>query len=219
MAVRDEQRQDTGESSDSKLPWRDALGQLPTVLIAGGLLLYGYLSVCYYSFYNRLGIDPNDVGLSYTGTLARSSGFVWAYLLAVFFLLPLPSTRRPRSDSRTLERARRVIAVALLALTLGLISGTAQGAAGHVEEGEPVRPVELRLLVLPPLILLAIHADPVHVEPAGKPGDFPAVERLQEHDLLYLGQSTGTVVLYNSTTQEAVYVPASSIVLHVGDAQ
>jgi hypothetical protein len=223
MAVRDEQRHqhDAADPERPKLSWRDALGHLPAFVIAGGLVLYGYLSISYYSFYSRLGVDPNDLGLSYTGTLARSSGFVVAYLLGAFLLLPLPSRRWYRGASAWAKRATRValaISVVILGMAAGVLPGAARGAARHVEAGEPVGPVRLQLpLLRMELVLLAIHADPAYVEPAGKPGEFPAVERLRQEDLLYLGQSTGTVVLYDPAAQEAVYVPAGSIVLHVSN--
>jgi hypothetical protein len=227
MAVRDEEREHQGAADLQwlTLPWRDALGHLPAVLIASGLLLYGYLSICYYRFYGSLGVDPNDVGLSYTGTLARSSGFVAAYLLIVFFMIPLigvqgrPGASRNARTTRMVARVLRVIPVVILGLALGHTSGKAEDAARHVKAGEPAREVQIRLPWPASIefILLAVHADPVFVEPAGKPGDFPAVERLREDELLYLGQSSGTVVLYRPVSGEAVYVPASSIVLHVSD--
>jgi hypothetical protein len=43
----------------------------------------------------RLGVDPNDVGLSYTGTLARSSGFVVVYLMAAAITFALVQFTRP----------------------------------------------------------------------------------------------------------------------------
>jgi hypothetical protein len=166
MAVRDEERQpyDAAEWNGRNLPWRDALGHLPAVLIASGLILYGYLSLGYYSFYGRLGVDPNDVGLSYAGTLTRSSGFAVTCLLGVIFLLPPPFLqRRPRVQrklSRVPNGAQRVIAVAILSTTMGLMLGWAHGAAARVEDGVPVRPIHLPGPLLSTFILLAIHAIP-----------------------------------------------------------
>jgi hypothetical protein len=220
MAVQDKQRHqnDAIDGEWLKQVLRKALDHLPGLVVAGGLLLYGYLSLSYYSFYGHLGVDPNDVGLSYTGTLARSSGFVLAYSLPAFGLL-LPSTRRWLGASRWARRAQRVIwgiAVLTLVMAVGLIYDAASAAVRHVEAGAPVRPLETQLPLIPmKFVLLAIHADPAYVEPAGKPGEFPGFERLRQKDLLYLGQSSGTVVLYDPGLQEAVYVPASSIVLHV----
>jgi len=94
-------------------------------------------------------------------------------------------------------------------------------AARDVGQGKPVEPIQYQ--PFPwwewsyPISILAIHADPATVEPAGKPDDSPAAERLQHHHLLYLGQTNGTVVLYDATAQRADYLPASAIILHVAN--
>jgi hypothetical protein len=75
MAVRDEQ-QPTADRTGGIPPWKDTLEHLPAILAVGAAVVYGYLSICYDMFYGHLGVNPADVGLSYTGTLARSAGFV-----------------------------------------------------------------------------------------------------------------------------------------------
>jgi hypothetical protein len=221
MAVRDEQPL---EETRRGLPWREALSQAPAVLLAGGLLIYGYLSICYETFYGSLGVDPNDVGLSYTGTLARSSGFVVICLVVFgYFALQIPYTRmrtrlaRRKDPTANWPRSRVVVSVVgtvfVLAMVFSIPLQLAGDAAREVQAGDPVGPVRI---VVP---VLAIHADPVTVEPAGKPGDSPAAQRLQGKKLLYLGQSGGTVLLYDAIAQSAIYVPASSIVLHVANCR
>jgi hypothetical protein len=83
--------------------------------------------------------------------------------------------------------------------------------------GKAVSPIGAWFLPFRGLDVLAIHAAPATVEPAGKPSDSPAAERLRGRRLLYLGQSGGTVVLYDAATQRAVYVPGSSVILHVAN--
>jgi hypothetical protein len=220
MAVRDDRQPVMGKGASGGLPPRDILGSLPVILVASGLLMYAYLSVCYDRFYGSLGVDPNDVGLSYTGTLTRSSGFVIAYvfLFALMAWGPLfarmGDARKRRADPTSTPRFALPIALALsvafsvLGLSVPWIA--AKAAARHVRAGGPVSPIRVASLSV-----LAIHADSAKVEPAGKPGDSPAAERLQSRRLLYLGQADGTVVLYDAAAQRAVYVPGSSIVLHV----
>jgi hypothetical protein len=224
MAVRDEEHQATTVQQASRsAPWREALGHVPAVLVFGGLLMYGFLSICYERFYGFLGVDPDDVGLSYTGTLARSSGFVVVYLTLAYLVYGL--ARREILDRRAMPGGR--LARTSLVLTFVVVGGlvfagviwpplAAGLAADDVKAGRPVGPV-LIPGPLPPLPVLAVHADPATVEPTGKPGDAPAAERLQGRKLLYLGQSGGTVVLYDATTQRAVYVPSSSVILHVAN--
>jgi hypothetical protein len=218
MAVRDEQPL---QEKLRLLPWRETLIQAPAVLLGGGLVIYGYLSICYDRFYGSLGVDPNDVGLSYTGTLARSSGFVIICLVVLgYFAVAVPFDRmwRRRVLRRAATRSNVVFVVVgtvfVLIVVFSIPLQLAQDGARAVQAGDPVGPVRLGVPVL------AIHADPVTVEPVGKPGDSPAAQRLQgKETLLYLGQSGGTVVLYDAIAQSAIYVPASSIVLYVANCR
>jgi hypothetical protein len=73
MAVRDEQQL---KEPHRGLPWRETLSQAPAVALVGGLLVYGYMRLYLQRFYGDLGVDPNDVGLTYADTLARSIGFL-----------------------------------------------------------------------------------------------------------------------------------------------
>jgi hypothetical protein len=210
------------------------LGHATAVLLVGGLVIYGYLSVCYDRFYSRLGVEPNDVGLTYTGTLARSSGFVILYLFIIVYLFSAPVATLQAIRIRRLEDpnfvqgrfdkvqllSTAVVGVALLVMTLSAAMLKAGDAAQDVWAGKPVGPIRFTLSPwsqkpLLPIPILAIHADPATLEPAGKPGDSPAVQRLRGRKLLYLGQSGGTVLLYDSTVQRAIYMPANSIVLQV----
>ena len=236
MAVRDEE-QPPGERPQASmgLLWREALSHTPALLLLSGLLIYGYLSLCYQRFYGSLGVDPNDVGLSYAGTLARSSGFVVAYLLVATYLIGggTGAVRHARSRwgmphtrAMTTIQVLSALIAFLIAASLGLTISEARDAARDVQAGLPVGP--LQFLENPfgegpllPVLILAVHADPATVEPAGKPGDSPAVERLRGRKLLYLGQSGGIVVLYDAAADRAVYAPASALILKVAncDAQ
>jgi hypothetical protein len=232
MAVRDQEQDHASEAGRPRrrpLAWRETLGALPPVLALVAILLYGYLSIAYDQFYRRLGVDLSDVGLSYTGVLARSSGFVVAYLLGVALLVGLVVTSRlhmdqrrrldpakATRDTRRLSAVNAVVAV-LLAGTLVFPLVDAGDAARKAQVGFAVGPVRQRgdLGPISELPIVAIRADPATVEPSGKPGDAPAADRLRGSHLLYLGQSGGTVVLYDPAFQQAVYVPAASIILRV----
>jgi hypothetical protein len=224
MAVQDQESQqhDAAGGSGRRLPWREVLGHAPAVLVVGAVLMYGYLSICYERFYGFLGVDPNDVGLSYTGTLARSSGFVVVYVLLAYLGFAMGQDVLELRDmpGRPLVRTSMITGFALVGLLVvggAIWPPLAAGvSADDVKAGRPVGPL-LFPAPLPPIPILAIHADPATVEPAGKPGDAPAAERLRGRKLLYLGQSGGTVVLYDAAAQQAVYVAAGSIVLHVAN--
>jgi hypothetical protein len=223
MAVRDDEQAATVEQASRGAPWREALGHAPAVLLFGGVLMYGFLSICYDRFYRNLGVDPSDVGLSYTGTLARSSGFVVAYLVLAYLVIGIARQEireRRTKPGQPLARTNFVLSFAVVGLLL-LVSviwpPLAAGlSADDVKAGRPIGPVYLPAPV-PPLPVLAIHADPATVEPAGKPSDSPAAERLRGRKLFYLGQAGGTLVVYDVAAQQALYVPASSVVLHVAN--
>jgi hypothetical protein len=226
MAVRDQ------EPLWRHLPWKDTLGTLPAVFVMAGLLIYAYLSTCYDRFYGSLGVDPHDVGLTYIGTLARSSGFVIASLFIIGCLVTaflgvargfgVGSVGFAPLSGRRLALVR-VVFVGLLIGAFSSAPFLASNAARDVQAGKPVAPIQFAQgpwsPSRPPLIfpVVAIHADPATVEPAGDTTDSSSIERLQSHRLLYLGQSGGTTVLYDATSDRAVYVPTSSIVLHVAD--
>jgi hypothetical protein len=191
MAVRDQEQDHASEAGRPRrqalAAWRETLGALPPVLALVAVLLYGYLSIAYDQFYRRLGVDLSDVGLSYTGVLARSSGFVVAYLLGVALLVGLVVTSRlhvdqrrrldpakAARDARLLGAVTAVVAL-LLAATLVFPLVDAGNAAHKAQVGIPVGPVRQRGYLGPisELPIVAIRADLATVEPAGKPGGRP----------------------------------------------
>jgi hypothetical protein len=99
-------------------------------------------------------------------------------------------------------------------LLIPLISGNVDKASAQVREGHPTKPALL------PIRLFALRADPVQVSSATKPGETPEITNLaQKNDLLYLGQAGGTVVLYDHTQHQAIYLPASMVVLKIINCQ
>jgi hypothetical protein len=212
MAVRDDQGRG--------LPWRDAFNHAPTVLTVGAVVLYAFLSLCYDLFYRSLAVDPRDVGLSYAGTLARSSGFVIVYIFFVGFAFQIRLSRRAeprlRAPSPRMHSFETFLSVGFLILMFTWpFIGVAE-ATSAVKAGQPVRPLLLPGPA-PPLPILAIRADPVTVEAMGNPGESPAAHRLHGRKLLYLGHSDSTVVLYDPAADRAVYLPAGSIILHIAN--
>ena len=236
MAVRDDRQPLVGDDDFVPLPWGDALKHAPAVLALAALAIYAYLSLCYDAFYRSLGVDPGDVGLSYAAILARSSGFVIAASFLVLFFVPVlvPSTppSRPRRYAAWVRRqvtpelrrrgdaVSRFVATFLILLVFLYVFQLAEDAARDVKAGKPVHPVRPPVPGMSiPLTILAIHADPATVAPAGKPGDSPAADRLRGRRLLYLGKAEGTIVLYDAAVQRAVYVSASAVILQVANCR
>jgi hypothetical protein len=105
----------------------------------------------------------------------------------------------------------------LISIAVAWPSFKVREAANAVKVGQPVPPIALPLLSQ---ALVPIRADPVTVEPSGKPKESPATDRLQQAKLLlYLGQAGGTVVFYDPAMQRAVYVPGSAVILHVANCR
>jgi hypothetical protein len=72
------------ESSDQlswKIPWKDVIASAVPLLTVLGMAFYALSSYAYGHFYSSLGTTPADVGLTYVGILAVSTG--WAIALAV----------------------------------------------------------------------------------------------------------------------------------------
>ena len=64
----------------------------------------------------------------------------------------------------------------------------------------------------------------MRIEPAGDPDSSPGIVRLAQRSdrqppLLYLGQADGSLVAYDSVTQQAVRIPASTVLLRVSNCE
>jgi len=220
-----DREQETPSGRQLLAAWWAVLGGFAPLLAIGAVMLYAFLNFAYDRFYGPLGVDPGDVGLTYGSTLARSSGFVITYLLIATVLLSIPLSilifrrRRGRRGSTVgLNAVMALIGLVLFLLFLAPVRG-ADFAVREVQHGNPTGSIHFLDIGERGtfLLMLAVHADPATVEPAGKPEDTPGVERLRSHTILYLGQANGTVVLYDANAQQAIYVPANSIILHVSN--
>jgi hypothetical protein len=58
------------------------LGGLSSLLVLLGVIIYAILNTVYASFYEALGVDPNDVGLGYANVLSHSVSYV-GYVLGI----------------------------------------------------------------------------------------------------------------------------------------
>jgi hypothetical protein len=223
----------TKRNNASEPSWLKTLGVVTPALAIAGVVIYGILSLGYDRFYAGLAVDPADVGISYTSTLANSPGFVAAagiVIIALYFTVYRRLRRygrRPRGDhSSELNVSRdgksassgpsRIAGWILVLLLLFALIGIAaipigaNYAARAVRNGRPVTtPYFLTLFPT-----LEIHARPVTVQSASK--DPSAIDQLpSDHNLFYLGQANGKIVIYDSTAHQAVYVPDSLVILRV----
>jgi hypothetical protein len=108
-------------------------------------------------------------------------------------------------------RGALLFAIAVLLLVLmPLAPLLAFPRANEVQRGREVSPVRVLGITV-----LAIRASYAAVQATGKPGETIAIDALRSRKLLYLGRTDGSVVLYDGQSDEAIYVPASMIVLRI----
>jgi hypothetical protein len=74
-------RGEPGEQSAWKWPWQEIVSIVGTLVGVLGLAFFAVSNSAYGHFYSSLGTTPTDVGLTYFGVLAASTG--WAIALAV----------------------------------------------------------------------------------------------------------------------------------------
>jgi hypothetical protein len=200
---------------------------LPITLTIGGALLYGALSVADSRFYEQLGTNPEDVGLSYTTTLVRSIGFISIVtaILAPSAYLLLRTSPAQRAAARTArvpfyqrlisDAQRRQRSIALLTtvtllvsflVTVLILSLSADSRAHAVQRGKPVESVKLLGLTI-----LPIRAETSDVSWL----DLPQKPSLPRR-MLYLGQSAGTAVFYDPSRRMTLFLPAAELAIAVG---
>jgi hypothetical protein len=191
--------------------WRELLtGHVALLLALGGVVTYAVLSVPYAVFYSTLGVGLDEVGFSYTNVLASAVGPI---LIAIAFsvlawmvigLIWMSSGREFGS------RPALVAAFVAILFTLGvLFPYEGYLSARQVKRGQPV---------VRDFPSTALHAQNATIRPVAKPGNMPHLDAVSRRRLLYLGQSNSILVLYDYESDEAIYVPASQVVLRVNQA-
>jgi hypothetical protein len=238
MRTKGEESSDMDYQRELSAIFRTGLTQSTVLLALGAAWLYVMMSLTYDAFYRPLGVDPGDVGLSYSTVLAHSAG-----LGLVVVAIPIMTIVAAEGlgwvidwviewiDSRTQARRRKAIrlsvswllvGLAFLAFTVKVTSDSitrAEHAAAAVRQGRAVVPIGRFFTLLP------LRADPVVIEPVGEAKSFPSIAafRCDPADFLpcdrlfYLGQADEVVVLYDATTQQSIHIPASSVVLRVSN--
>jgi hypothetical protein len=106
---------DKGQNAAGPKPRSSLSSDLLKISALGGALLYGILFLGYYTYYRRLELRPEDLGVSYTYILVRSIGFMglMCAILGIMSLIYLISTRW---DEGTITAADILRYISLLAL-------------------------------------------------------------------------------------------------------
>jgi hypothetical protein len=221
-------------------PRSEALGGLPSFrellaimavsLAVTALLVCGLLSFAYERFYQALGVNPADIGLTFGVAVSRSVGFIVALAVAVMLVVVVARLilagphRRLRAQAgwaRTFHStdfalllgcyvALGLLAIFAAAAVISPVASYTAKAANAARSGNAVRP--LQLYGLP---LLAMQAEPATVQPTNKARTLPGIWDLNDRPVLYLGQAGSVGVLYDADRARVVYTPMDLVVLHV----
>jgi hypothetical protein len=190
----------------------------PVILLTiAGAGFYAAVRFGQKTFYSRLGLTPEDVGLGRIETLTLAIGLAFYLVVFAAILVGLPTlaswvalrigrvavwpARSPR-----FARATLIAVVLFFSVSTGFFSivwfwGQATAAANDVEAGKPVR--------LSFLSDTGIHAEKARITWIG---DAPkALTDLPTHKLMFLGQSGGTVVLYDVDDKRSIRIPSSNV--------
>lgn len=191
-------------SDGRKSIWEVLPPVVTAILAVLGIALGGAISVAYVQFYEALGVDPTEVGFSYTNVLAASIGSVLMFVVLFAFAYALFEAVTP---SRLAVAAASVLILLVIVLPLN-----ARIRASEVRKGNPVLPARWG-----PIVLIAVRADPARVVPNAQQGTSSALNvssnRALDKPLLYIGRTAGTIVLYDSLTQKTIHLPASDVLL------
>ena len=207
-----------------------ALKAFPVGVALGAGAVYGLLILAYSEFYKELGVRPADVGLDYGRGLGGAAGLA---LLAVFvfavpagFYLLITLVRKRRSSSTAPEtggiRPHRVLAVFggvvwlfLIVALVAVFIWRANDWADAVKKGKAVNPANLLGIEL-----LAVRADPARVQPLGERARASQVlTGLHGRELMYLGRTPSTVVLYDPKREHAIHVPAAMVMVETSNCE
>ncbi len=192
------------------------------MLAIGAALIYGLLVLAYSEFYRELGVRPGDVGLDYGRGIGGAAGITIALLavagIAAIAYLALLRMRKERSAgfSKGALALVALIAIAIVSL-VGVVpfARFANSRADQVKNGRALEPIGVFGVEM-----LAVRADPATVEPIGRSvAQVKLLRRVRGHRLFYLGRSATTMVLYDQTTQRALYLPAATIMVETSNCE
>jgi hypothetical protein len=188
-----------------------------------GAFAYLITRIAQTSFYNKFGVDPEDVGLSYSATLSRAALGLIVVLLAALVLTTFTTFVGPKvavEEPPDAEAGRRrigpsasvllasfTVALVLLAIWWPLVYSY---DATDVLHGKRLRPTLLGIYRNP----LGLRAEVVHVawiDPTHARYKFFVKSKPKR--VVYLGSAGGIAVFFDPTNQQTVRVPQNDIVI------
>jgi hypothetical protein len=196
-----------------------------------GVFLFVVLSIAYATFYRPLGVEPGEVGFTYSETLERAAvglvllGLFWSLVMLIWLAAGLAidvlfggtrwawSKKTDRAFGgwgigRDLPRSASSYAlIVILAILFALLPYRSSQHASSVLRGEPVDATEVFASDNP----LGLRAVPARIDWLSETPD----QANTSGDLLYLGEAGGVAVLFEPETDEVVRVPLSAAVIRL----
>jgi cbb3-type cytochrome oxidase subunit 3 len=89
------------------------VANIPALLTALGIALYGLVNIGYSTYYGQLDLNPDDVGLNYASTLRRSTFLVLMALIIILaaVIYYIQRTRRRLAETRAALEIEKSIAI------------------------------------------------------------------------------------------------------------
>jgi hypothetical protein len=195
-------------STTDRITLSKLIENLPAVLSLAGILIYGAVAYGASIYYHLLGVDLSDVGMGYAAILTNAIGLVLLAVLLTAGAWFVETRIAGGNIEDQIEYRRRRLLTWMRYAMAALILGAVLGSPATVLFVKSDRAVGL-MSVMP-----IIRVQPVTVRSAAKLGETPPdVQSILGHPSYYLGQSGGMAAFFDTTTQRAVYVPISLIII------
>jgi hypothetical protein len=140
-----------GKSGEPQQPSLVALlSSMQGALAVVGIFVYGALYISYAYFYDQLGLRPEDVGLNYGTTIARSSGLILLVVIPIIAVFLFTRRRRRPTLKRTPNSTVDLLMPASLRSSGSLPVGSGEAPSSLEESIVVVVPASLKTSEPPP---------------------------------------------------------------------
>ena len=173
------------------------------VLTIVGASFYVALRFAHQAFYRPLGLTPEDVGLGYGEALGRAAGIAF-YATAFSIVFLVPALRLRRRGHPLMPFLLWLYITPLLTVLIAMWRLTAL-YADDVQDGKTVHPVFL--------IDTGVRAEKADISWTEEPPK--GMKSVPRHRLMYLGESEGSVVLYDVDAKRSLRIPSSSVAVSI----
>ena len=173
------------------------------------------------TFYSRFGLEPEDVGLTYTETLTRAAvALVVLCVVPVFIalivwsIIRLYASPEPRVSRRSalMRQAFSALAGAAAVLLVAFVADTYKARALDVKNGMPMRPAGITWdFIENPLALRAERVGVSWID------DTKEGYAFDKGDVMYLGRAAGVAVFYDPHSDRTVRIPDTGSVIERRD--